>query len=208
MARVKNPLFSEAATGQLGGLLFRNGTYGPIVSRRSITPSLMTPAQCAQRARLKLAHSAWNALTDDNRRAWDAIATYPATGRNTYIRAYTILNKLGYAPHASPNPAETPTAIAVKSAFIDVGPPVSVYAAWTDTGSITNMVLAYTYPTFSQRATPKPSKLIYTGFAQANVHSMLVFPKFLADLIWLRLDIVSPGTGKFFGSTLIRLERP
>lgn len=102
MAKAKNPLFSQEAHGALGGIMFRTGTYGQVVSRRSITAVGRSQSQCTARGRLKKAHTLWQSLTDADRSAWSAYATPPETGANAYIRQATISMMCGITPLTRP----------------------------------------------------------------------------------------------------------
>lgn len=208
MAKVKQPLFSQEAVGALGGIQFRRGTYGPIVSRRSVTPHLMTPAQTLQRSRLAHAHRAFDALTDAQREAWNAFATYPETGRNAYVRAYTILDKLGLTPATDPRTStDIPRISNVTAAWY---PPTAkrLMVTWTLDNAGSGRLLLYIYQTWSNRDYPKPAKLIYkaNGFDYTPyiIHTL----PYLSPRTWLRLELRSMYTGELYSSHLMHLDLP
>ena len=206
MAKAKNPLFSQEAYGPMGGILFRRGTYGAVISRTSGAPHLMTPAQTKQRALLAAAHKAYDALTDQNREAWAAIATYPETGRNAYIRAYTRLQRARFTPQPSPQIDDSPQRITITDAFVDNQTLPSIWITWDHTPGTTQLIFAYALATYSHRAAPKPSKLIYAGHDQTGTGHMHVYPKHPAPVYWVRLDTISVGSGRILSRTLIKVE--
>ena len=97
MARVRGPLFSVDAAGQVGGAIcFRHGAAGvhvlsvaaPGSRSKALQPSA---AQLAQRANYRAANVAWRAQSPEERAAWEALAK--ASGRNVsgwnlFLRAW------------------------------------------------------------------------------------------------------------------------
>ncbi len=203
-AKLKNPLFSESAVGQIGGLLYRNGTYGPIVGRRSITPSLRTPAQAAHRAQLPIAHRAWEALTPQSQHAWNEYATYPATGRNTYIAAYI---RLKYLTRPVPNQPTNPTLIGFLENFAltpNAGDPPSASLSWDNTVGSDTDIIFYAYGTYSNRTTPKPSKLLRVGHGNCTDFDATLAIKAKTTVLHLRLELVNPSSGDVATTILLR----
>ena len=97
MARVRGPLLSVDAAGQVGGgICFRHGTAGvhvlPVAPPGSRTKALKpSAAQRAQRASYRAANVAWRALSLEERAAWEFLAK--ASGRdvsgwNLFLRAW------------------------------------------------------------------------------------------------------------------------
>ena len=189
----------------MGGILFRRGTYGAVISRTSGTPHLMTPHQTQQRARLAAAHKAYDALTDANREAWAAIATYPETGRNAYIRAYTRLQRAHFTPYPNPQIDDSPQRITITYAFLDDPMLPSIYITWSHTPGTSQLIFAYALATYSHRAAPKPSKLIFVGHSQTGANNMHVYPKHLAPVYWVRLDTISVQSGRVLSRALIKV---
>ena len=206
MAKAKNPLFSQEAYGPMGGILFRRGTYGAVISRTSGTPHLMTPAQTQQRARLAAAHKAYDALTDANREAWAAIATYPETGRNAYIRAYTVLTKVGFTP--TPSPSLQPPAGHIYNPYYGPSPlPPGVNGVnWSYSGDAYNIVYLYILTTWSHRDTPKPSKLHFKDGTAAYHCHIDYLPSFHFPRTWFRLQLYSRYTGVLLDQALFHVD--
>jgi len=102
MAVVQNPMMSVEAHGGIAGVMFRTGTYGNVLSRGSISAVGRSAAQCTARARIKIAQSAWAALTDIDRSAWAAIAVHPDTAKDAFISRYCTALMLGLAPLTRP----------------------------------------------------------------------------------------------------------
>jgi transcription elongation factor len=71
MARVKNPLFSLAATGSVGKITF-NGSKNQTTARSKPSSATSTPsaAQVNIRTKCSNAASAWAALSPEERTAW------------------------------------------------------------------------------------------------------------------------------------------
>lgn len=207
MARLKNPLFSQSAVGQIGGLLYRDGTYGTFVSRRSIAPSLRSPLQTTTRSTFVAAGVAWNALTDAQRASWENIADYPATGRNQYVAAFTKLGRAGLTPAASAPVTSQTATIKLTVKTIDIADPYTIRLAWTRTGAFNAVLFFYHQGTWSNRATPKPRKLTIVGTSAMFPSDWAGAPPFGAPVNWLRADILDRFTGRLLGSTLVKLTR-
>ena len=97
MARVRGPLLSVDADGQVGGTLcFRHHAGGvhvlPVAGPGSRTKGLQpSAAQLAQRARYRAANTAWRALRPEERAAWQAQAKgsrQNVSGWNLYLAAW------------------------------------------------------------------------------------------------------------------------
>ena len=97
MARVRGPLLSVDAAGQVGGALcFRHHAGGvhvlPVAAPGSRTKGLKpSAAQLAQRARYRAANAAWRALSPAERTEWQARAKAgrrPQSGWNLYLAAW------------------------------------------------------------------------------------------------------------------------
>ena len=97
MAKVRGPLLSVDAAGQVGGALcFRHHAGGvhvlPVAAPGSRTKGLKpSAAQLAQRARYRAANGAWRALSPAERAAWQARARAgrrPQSGWNLYLAAW------------------------------------------------------------------------------------------------------------------------
>lgn len=206
MAKLKNPLFSESAQGALGGLEYRNGTYGPIVGRRSITPHKMTSAQGLQRAMLKRAHYAWTWLTDADRAAWCAFATYPMTGRNAYVGAYCKLAPTGYTPTSRPSILTSYSRLynAVISAI--PGTPPTIYISYSISGSTAPLLLIYGLYTWSHRVNPNPRSYVYYGFFPSYTGNIFIAPPIAAPTSHIRLELVDTLNGKVVHSLRLTLK--
>ena len=97
MAKVRGPLLSVDAAGQVGGALcFRHHAGGvhvlPVTAPGSRTKGLKpSEAQLAQRARYRAANAAWRALSAEERAQWQARAKAgrrPQSGWNLYLAAW------------------------------------------------------------------------------------------------------------------------
>lgn len=97
MAKVRGPLLSVDAAGQVGGALcFRHHAGGvhvlPVAAPGSRTKGLKpSEAQLVQRARYRAANAAWRAQSPEERAQWQARAKAgrrPQSGWNLYLAAW------------------------------------------------------------------------------------------------------------------------
>ena len=97
MARVRGPLLSVDAAGQVGGAIcFRHGAAGvhvlPVAAPGSRTKALKpSAAQRAQRARYRAANVAWRAQSPEARTEWETLAKTSrrdVSGWNLFLRAW------------------------------------------------------------------------------------------------------------------------
>ena len=97
MARVRGPLLSVDAAGQVGGAIcFRHGAAGvhvlPVAAPGSRTKALKpSAAQLAQRARYREANASWRAQSPAERAQWQALAKTSrrnVSGWNLFLRAW------------------------------------------------------------------------------------------------------------------------
>jgi len=83
-------------SGNLGGLNFSRGRGASVIRKRLTRVKRATKAQLAQRALIQAIRSKWEALTDLQRRAWDAAAkSYPLTtrlGTPKYISGWQLFS--------------------------------------------------------------------------------------------------------------------
>lgn len=165
MAKAKNPLFSQEAHGALGGIMFRSGTYGQVVSRRSVSALGRTSAQCTARGRLKHAQTLWSALSDHDKSAWAAVAVLPETGQNAFIRQACLSLMVGLTPLTVP--------VSGTDSLRDLSLEIStaskatarlrldVYSDFT-----TSVRLIYKcYATYSNRVDPNAASYVYTAWS-------------------------------------------
>lgn len=207
MAKVQNPLLSQEAYGDLGGILFRRGTYGNICSRRSIASVSRTPSQTIARATFSLATSAWDALSVESKRAWEAYATYPTSGRAKYIGNWIRLAPTGLTPPDFPT-KPPPTSLFNVKAYILPGPPSDVcYIIWDYTGSQDCFVRIPMLQTWSHRASPKPAKLKGSAWADVSWRTLTDTLPYEAPVLWVRVELVSYLTGDLLQSFLLEAER-
>jgi hypothetical protein len=171
VAKAKNPLFSLEAHGALGGIEFRTGNYGNVVSRRSISAHGQSQAQYSHRAHIKHAHSSWMSQPPSIKDAWNAYATPPLTGRMAYIGAAIRNFAIGLAaPMYSPL---DPDIFATPYNFALFGappPPPGGRLVWIANLLDTNKILIYL------RNTPgptMPNKRKFTFIASVSASTML-----------------------------------
>lgn len=207
MARVKNPLFSESASGDLGGLLYRPGTYGNVVSRRSVTPSLQTPAQTRKRAMFHAASLAWSALPDVTKAAWHAFAIPPMDGRSSFISGFCTLRT--YSQIATPSPRHGPVVnfVTVLNAY-KVGTSGRQFSiTWSYSGAAGNRILIYWLGTWSKRTFPKPAKLKYNGYGTLSSGGSTFYVPYGAPRNWFRLNLVDTLSGRVLQEILVKVDQ-
>lgn len=127
MTKVISPLFSEAARGKCGSLVYsvRRGTAYVRTNPAQTHPN--TQKQLNQRARILQVTRRWNDLTNEQRKSWtDYAASHPdidwtgnpkrLTGQSWYIRCNARLLRLGKS--VNDNAPTTPAPAAPKAAEI------------------------------------------------------------------------------------------
>ncbi|MDS4070511.1 MAG: hypothetical protein RKO24_12925 [Candidatus Competibacter sp.] len=97
MARIRGPLFSEDAAGNFasGIIQFRGGLRGTHAYRPAppdtVNKSVATDAQQTIRTAYHNTANAWRALTNDQRKEWETLATTqptPMSGWNLYLKQH------------------------------------------------------------------------------------------------------------------------
>lgn len=84
MPKIKGPLFSISATGSVGPVLcFRATKRGAQAQRAPVPQAAPSPAQLAERARVKDASASWRILDATTKGEWLALAT--ARSKNPWI---------------------------------------------------------------------------------------------------------------------------
>jgi len=204
MAKCKNPLMSMSASGALGGIEYRNGIYGPMCGRRSISANTSSNAQRNQRSLLTTSHRAWENLSDANQAAWSTMTTPPISGRNLFIATYTRWLMAGLPDQPLPQRHSSIDKIGpITMTPFSSNPPV-VVLTHTYSGDIDSFLLIYTLASYSHRQTPTPSKLTFSMLSAAwgGYHDVPV--KCAAPVIHCRLEIIDSVNGQTLGITLIR----
>jgi hypothetical protein len=163
--KVKTPCMCEEAHGALGGVEFKTGNYGNVVSRRSISSYGQSPKQLLHRSRLKLAQAAWSALNPGLQAAWNEYARAPLTGRNAFVGAALRNLTIGFA-----TPSQSPlfsVQLAKPKKFLIYQQPYALKNAsvnWSASPGSPHWLLIY------KKNTPGPThanskKLVYVGHA-------------------------------------------
>lgn len=118
MAKLSGPLFSESATGSIGGCLTYDSHRGvPVVRRRGTTAQPRSHAQLAARSRFARLQRMWAAKAQDERAAWDVWAAshgpwyaegdkpHPWTGMHAFQALNNVLLMM------SRNPVDDPPSV-------------------------------------------------------------------------------------------------
>lgn len=211
MPKCTAPLLSESAVGPIGGLLYRSGTYGQIISRTSSSPALRTPAQSAHRGALRRAYDSWMSLTDEQRDSWNAARSGTKSALNAYTAAHVRISHAGNLP--SSQYQTTPGSFSFRNPtaeFYTTNPDgsASCVVYWDPAGTAEALMNIYVLSCFSNRATPKPSKLIYRTSALLSDAGALFAIPFLGTTTWVRLELVDPLAGSVTQTALVRLTMP
>ena len=206
MAKVKAPLMSESASGTIGGLTFKQNGMGNIVGRRSITPALMTPVQLKQRAIFARVQHLWDNLDQKEKDAWGMMAVYPETARNRFIANTTRWLMLGIAGRPNPVPYQERDVITDVVISPWTKAPPTIEFAYSYDGNFDSIGIFYTLATFSHRESPKPRKLIYSGFAYLAGGAEIIPIKCVAPVVHVRLEIMNPSNGNIHQKLLYRAD--
>jgi len=192
------------ASGPLSGLLYRHGTYGPIVSRSSSAPALRTVAQSEARATFHNASAAWAALDDRIKAAWQNIAGPLETGRSLYVAAYCRLYPTGDMPDGPPQDTigadvlDNPTAL-----YTPQDPPVM--ETWTYTTAANIMIIRiFAYGSWSNRSYPKPSKMRLIGTTYSDTPYGIWNLPYKAPVWFVRFEATDAGTGRVLEKILVK----
>jgi hypothetical protein len=210
MPKVVAPLLSQSAVGTLGGLLYRSGTYGPIVSRSSSSPALRTPAQSAHRGALRRAHDAWLTLTPLEQSSWLIFAGPHETARNVYTAAFIRLSYADILP--------LPSAIHVAQDEYIFNITADVYAPpasdppllslrWSVSGNPQNVLNIWVYQTWSNRELPKPAKFVRRSYVAAADMGVDLFLPIDSPVVWVRIEVINWDNGQVSAKHLIRANR-
>ena len=203
MPRVVGPLLSEEATGALAGIMYRRGTYGQIVSRRSLSPNRQSRVQQIQQGLLKRAHTSYDTLTTAQKAAWALHAAAHETSRNAYIRAYTKLLRAGITPLTLPAPVDP--AAEIHDVTLTYDPDVSpyVHVSWSYTGDPTAEIFYYVYSSYGHRSDEKSHKHIIATHNALNYGPRYLTTVPIRPTIYIRFEVVSRNSGK----TLMKVEK-
>jgi hypothetical protein len=204
MAKVKAPLMSEAAVGTLGGITYRNNGYGPYVSRRPVAPHLMTPTQTLRRSQLKLAHSAYMSLSDNQKAEWESVRVPPETGRNLYIACAMRALATGLPAPTSIDRSVPEHHLSDFELVAAQKSPPFFQIDWIYSGTFGAIVIPYYLLCWSNRETPKPRKLLMGSSSPISFPGVFVDAKYWAPVLHCRLDIVSEVDFRIYSQTLLR----
>lgn len=200
MARAKMPLLSIEASGSLGGLEFKSGVYGNVVSRRSLTPNKATPAQLEHRATFARAAHYWQQLSDADRNAWQSLLTSAPDLKAAVIACYLRYPHPPTAP-ISPDPL-TETPFRFDSVFVQFDP-VTLHQAWLQpTGSLTLAQFLQTHiaPISYIAAALHPAKMRRSTWIAPPDSGFLIDPTPHAGFLRVRLDTIYYPQGILSGS--------
>jgi hypothetical protein len=199
MAKVKAPLFSESASGTIGGLTYKDNGYGAVVGRRSITPALLTPKQSAHRVSFTLAQHAWITLDENTKTAWNNLAMPPLTGRNLFVGRYSRWLDLELPGIPTPVIHSAETTIEIIRYFWESPGSNLIYMEFHNSGELNNIFTLYTLPTFSHRSTPTPSKMQLTGSIPAYTEEVFFVAKCYAPVCHIQYEIMDIVSGASYG---------
>ena len=201
-------MMSVEAHGAISGIEFRQTRYGSVVGRKSTATYQSTPLQQKTRGRLIAAHRAWETLTDAARAAWNAHATHPATGRNTFIAMWLRFTLTGVTPLLRPGISDPPIPKPDFILQLDLLYPNVVSVTWTPALSGSNAILFYVLHTFSGRTLPTLSQMRYKGISSSvNDYFGYTLP-IAAPYIHVRCDEISFLNGDLLGRHIVSGKNP
>lgn len=161
MSKVVMPLLSQDARGSFSGIQFSRGRYGNFGSRKSTSNRKQGDVATNHRARIKAAHTAWEALDPGLKACWETYAGPTQTGRNAFIGA-ALRNYLFQtaAPIESPLLGPGPTPITGLHWQAEWPVPRTPDLNWTPPSIVGGRVITYTH-TPAGMATPHVRKFKY-----------------------------------------------
>ena len=201
-------MMSIEARGAISGVEFRQTRCGSVVGRKSTASYQSTPLQQATRGRLIAAHRAWETLTDAARAAWNAHATHPATGRNTYVSMWLRFTMASLVPLSSPGIAIPPDPLTELTIFTHVLVPNTLYLQKAYMPSFNDLLIVYCYPTFSGRTLPTLSKMRYLFSIPSWYPIFSKSVPITAAFYHVRVDQISYQTGDLISRHLFRVPNP
>jgi hypothetical protein len=202
------PMMSVEARGAISGVEFRQTHCGAVVGRKSTASYQSTPLQMKTRGRLIGAHRAWELLTDSQRSAWNAHATYPATGRNTYIAMWVRFSAIGKPKITiplTPLPQNPLTNLRITTSLAN---PQEIDVEWDSPQPFYDLIAIYIYPTFSNRLNPTMSKLRFAACERAQELAIYAYTTINAPVYHVRLDMICSKTGDVRYKRLYRVLNP
>ena len=208
MAKAKMPLFSVEASGALGGLEYKRGIYGNVVSRRSISSNRASQAQLANRAQFGRAQHYWTALTDIDVARWHAL--FPDS---IDLKADVVACYMRY-------PLHDVTPMAPDPLVEEDAPFSSVIVFWTSPGyaeielqpaqaARTNLLVnGYVHPIPYPMAYIHPRQMRYDAHSDGGGAPMYLCTHIRADSARVRLDRVTSPQGILRGSWTFDVSHP
>lgn len=207
MAKLKLPCMCTEASGSLGGLEYKRNQYGNVVGRRSISTGLHTPAQLIVRSRLKFAHNAFSALSEQLKSAWEEFASPPKTGRNAFVGAYL---KLATAGLAAPLDPRTPVTWSDPSDFnlsLPGGAPSWMKLAWITSIVGTDQLFVYSAALWGARTYVHPEQLKFKTSSNLYVNFIVWFNEITSPRTVVRVEQINPFNGELRAATLLYFTR-
>jgi len=154
MAKVINPLMSQAARGKVGGIVFNQWRGFAVVKGLRSPTQPNTPAQLNARARLASCSAAWGALSSTERAAWQQYAIdhletdwtgqpKRLTSQNWFVRCTTRLLLVGGAQVDTPPATVAPAAPADAALACAGGAGTALTFDWTTPADANVTFLVY-----------------------------------------------------------------
>ena len=206
--KVNMPMMSVEARGSISGVEFRVGPYGQVAGRKSTATYQSTPAQQQARGRLVLAHRAWEALTDATQSAWNAHATYPSTGRNTYIAMWVRFTQAEQAPIVEPAIEREIDQLLDLQVSTDILLPNELRVDWKPNPAACTLLKFFLLSTYSGRSLPTLNQMRYESTALSYDDHRIMYPKIITPVFHVRVDQYSLETGDRLSRHLLRVENP
>jgi len=206
MAKAKNPLFSEEASGALGGIQFSRNQYGNIVGRRSISPHVQTQRALTYRALLKLAHTAWADLTQTEKDKWSSLTPPPQTPRNFYVACY--LRRMN-AQHTLPEPAPVDDLTATFSGFylgLSTLDPLELGLGYSYSGGPQAIIIVHAYYSAKHLRYIKPDHYKFAGAGVAADEGVTWTPPFPCKHLHLKLELCHSYSARVAERVLLHYE--
>jgi len=206
--KVKMPMLSAEARGAISGVEFRQGIYGPMVGLKSLATPQNTPMGLLRRSQMSRAHRAYEALSEQDKAAWELYAQPPANGRNTFIAAYLRFKMLYTTPILSPLPSVPNNPLAHLRVTPIVEETGSVNVTWNNWSGAQGWLLMFLLPTFSHRQSPTLSKMKFIGAGFDSDNDTYVDVTYGYPIYHLRIDQVNKQNGALIGRHLFRFPDP
>lgn len=214
--------------GSVGDQTFSRNAHGNIVKQKLVQTVTNTESQLTARARFASVVSAWQQLSEPDRRLWLDYATnftrhnsLGVKGRYTGYNLFISLNLnrlMGNLPILS-IPVQRSACDLLHNMYLSTSPyPITVNAEFDTSYSSIRIIIYFTPPISPNIRQVNPSLFIFNGSMSPNFAATdsvptlwneslmgMPFPTIPGTVIWLRYRLIDFNSGWFLGSMQVKV---